>query len=121
MLRLPEVSMLRDAALAWVKSHISLPPLQQEFMDHFDEAAGRCTPFSLLFGRELSRNRKPNLVHCFAREFFVFQLTGAAKRDTRPSAGRAERVFNDLKCHSRFPGTADSSGTLRKTVEQWNR
>jgi hypothetical protein len=63
--------MLRDAALVWVKSHISLPPLQQEFMDHFDEAARTSTPFSLLFGRELNRNRKPYLVHWFAREFFV--------------------------------------------------
>ena len=117
--------MLRDAALAWVKSHISLPPLQHEFMGHFDEAARTCTPCSLLFGRELGRNRKPYLVHCFAREFFVFQLTEAqaAMAELLPNESRYQTSArpNRLGLAADLPVTLLRFEIERAEALPWNR
>jgi hypothetical protein len=82
--------MLRDAALAWVRSHVSRQWIYDDFARRFDDASSSGVTFGMLLGKDMSSNRKPYLVHWFAQQLYVFQLTiaQAAQAEVTPDAVR---------------------------------
>ena len=57
--------MLRDAAIAWVRSHVSMPPVHQELLRRLDHVEKARVDVSLLFGGDLSVDHKPYLLRSF--------------------------------------------------------
>ena len=72
--------MLRDAAIAWIRSHVPDPRIQADFVRHFDGSSQQGRNCYLAIGPRLTTDGKPRLVHCFCDNLFIFELTPAQAR-----------------------------------------
>lgn len=66
---------LRDLATAWVRANCPRPDVQQNFLQHLDDAIQRSVNCSFMIGRDLTKIGKPFLVYCFRDEVFAWALT----------------------------------------------
>jgi hypothetical protein len=67
--------MLRDAAIAWVRSNCPAPEVHRDFIKSLDATIARHGNCSYLIGRGLTRKAAAYLLYPFAGELFVFQLS----------------------------------------------
>jgi hypothetical protein len=72
---LPEVSMLIDAAMGWVKGNCPDPKLRADLRRKMKDALQRRIDCWFGIGPVLTRERVPYLIHCYAGELFIFQMT----------------------------------------------
>jgi hypothetical protein len=80
--------MLRDAALAWMRSSVIDPRLVQDFERHFDHATQQGINCFLALGPGLTKDAKPRLLHCFCGELFIFELTLSQSRRYKLTPGQ---------------------------------
>lgn len=67
-------SMLRDAAMYWVRKNCKDPRLQSDFADKLDSCLRGRMDCWFAVGGALTRHRVPYVLHCFAGELFAFQI-----------------------------------------------
>ena len=67
--------MLRDAAIGWIRSNCTNQRLRADFSRNLDEAISLGVNCSFTIGEGLTREHAPYLLHWFAGELFVIQLT----------------------------------------------
>ena len=82
--------MLRDAAIRWVRTNCTSQRFQTAFVHDLDEAISLSVNCSFIIGGALTRIFKPYLLHWFADELFIFQLTPqqAARLGIAPKEAR---------------------------------
>ena len=117
--------MLRDAAIKWVRTNCTNQRFQTAFVHDLDEAISVGVNCSFIIGGALTRILNPYLLHWFAGELFLFQLTSqqAARLGVAPKEAR-------FRCdHESVPDgpTAVSALSLEKLdfdqpiLSDWNR
>jgi hypothetical protein len=87
--------MLRDAAINWVRTHCPNPRFQADFLRHLGEVIGLGVNCAFTVGSGLTTGSKPYLLHWFAGELFIFQLTDRQAR----KLGIAPKVFRFARSH----------------------
>ena len=92
--------MLRDAAIAWIRSHVPDPRIQADFVRHFDGSSQQGRNCYLAIGPRLTTDGKPRLVHCFCDNLFIFELTPAQARgyQLRPDGALRQADAFELRC-----------------------
>jgi len=97
--------MLKDAAINWVRANCSDPKLRADFSRKLSDVLQRRVACWFAIGQALTREREPYMIHCFADELFIFQLSNAQSKglmlapdamcssfDPRPAAPRQKAL-----------------------------
>ena len=69
--------MLKDAAINWVRSNCTDPKLQVDLSRKLKDVLQRKVDCWFAVGQALTRERVPYMIHCFAGQLFIFQLSNA--------------------------------------------
>jgi hypothetical protein len=80
--------MLRDTAIAWMNARLPHQAIRRDFERHFDAAAAAGRNFYMVIGRHLTVDGKAHLLHFFAGELFIFELTEDQARGFPLKAGQ---------------------------------
>jgi hypothetical protein len=80
--------MLRNAAIAWVRSNCPQREVHRDFISSIDATIAQGANRSYLIGRSLTRQGAAYLLYAFAGELFVFQLT--ARQEAAVAIGPGE-------------------------------
>jgi hypothetical protein len=106
--------MLKDAAINWVRANCRDPKLRADFTRKLSDVLQRRVACWFAIGQALTRERQPYMIHCFADELFIFQLSLAQAKglmlapdamcssfDPRPTAPR-QKVLPRMLSISQF-------------------
>lgn len=106
--------MLKDAAINWVRANCRDPKLGADFSRKLNNVLQRRVACWFAIGQSLTGERQPYMIHCFADELFIFQLSNAQAKglmlapdamcssfDPRPAAAR-QKVLPRIVSISRF-------------------
>jgi hypothetical protein len=69
--------MLKDAAIAWVRGNCTDQRLRSDLSRKLKDALQRRYDCWFAVGQTLTKERAPYMIHCFAGELFIFQLSPA--------------------------------------------
>lgn len=69
--------MLKNAAINWVRANCSDPKLRADFSRKITDVLQRRVDCWFAVGQALTRGRVPYMIHCFAGELFIFQISKA--------------------------------------------
>jgi len=69
--------MLKDAAMNWINANCKDPKLRSDFSRQLKSVLQRRVDCWFALGSGLTRQRVPYMIHCFAGELFIFQLSAA--------------------------------------------
>jgi hypothetical protein len=67
--------MLKDAAIHWVRANCTDPKLRADFSRKLKDVLQRRLNCWFAVGSALTRTGAPYMIHCFAGELFIFQLS----------------------------------------------
>jgi hypothetical protein len=80
--------MLRDVALGWIRSNIRDERFHWDFARRYDQAVRQGANCYLALGPGVTDTGKPQLMHCFCDELFIFEITPAQARAYNLGAGQ---------------------------------
>ena len=89
--------MLRDVANAWLQKYCPHPQLQRDFLQRLDQAEQQDVDCYWVIGPRNFNTGKPQLVHGYAGEWFVFSLTPEQGKSLGAVDGKMSSVFVNRK------------------------
>ncbi len=82
------IGSLRNLITTWAAANVPNPVVRRDLIRSADAAEAKQLDCYFLIGAKLTRKRRAYLMHCYAKELFVFQLTSSQAKNlgVRPAA-----------------------------------